>query len=425
MRPTTKKLRTRLALIALALATAAATTLPTAGRRRSHPDSGDRHPGRSAPVRTRLPGRLAAGVRSDPTATGGGRAGVFRSTFTVPAGNYAYKVALNGSWDENYGAGGTPGGADLPLTAPGTPITFTYNHATHLISDDLPKSVTAEQAAHWVRRTVIAWNLPDQRDGFSYRLYWAAEGGLVNDDGEITGGQSVPLNLIPSGLSAAVRRDFPHLAAYEALRVPASARSQIPEILTGQIAVASFDAAGDLVSATGVQLPGVLDHLYRGAQQRRLGPVWRAGRPTLSVWAPTAKTVSLLLDPVGAASETRVTMRRDADGVWSVRGRPGWRNASYLYEVTVYAPTTGAVEVNRVTDPYSLALTTNSERSVLVNLKARALKPAGWNRLKKPKLAQAGVLDHLRAPRARLLDQRRDGARRPSRHLPGLHRPRQ
>ena len=140
--------------------------------------------------------------------------------------------------------------------------------------------MTAEQAAHWVRRTVIAWNLPDQRDGFTYRLYWAAEGGLVNDDGEITGGQSVPLTLIPSGLSAAVRRDFPHLAGYEALRIPASARSQIPAILTGQIAVASFDAAGELVSATGVQLPGVLDHLYAGAQHRRLGPVWRNGRPT-------------------------------------------------------------------------------------------------------------------------------------------------
>ena len=246
----------------------------------------------------------------------------------------------------------------------------------------------------------------------------------MNDDGEITGGQSVPLTLISSGLSAAVRRDFPHLAAYEALRIPASARSQIPDILTGQIAVASFDAAGDLVSATGVRLPGVLDHLYRGAQNRRLGPVWRSGRPQLSVWAPTAKTVTLLLDPVGAAPETRVTMRRDADGVWSVRGRPGWRNASYRYEVTVYAPSTGAVEVNRVTDPYSLALTTNSERSVLVDLDARSLKPAGWNRLKKPQAAQAGVLDHLRAPRARLLDQRRDGARSSSRHVPGLHRSR-
>ena len=80
------------------------------------------------------------------------------------------------------------------------------------------------------------------------------------------------------------------------------------------------------------------------------------------MWAPTAKNVTLLLDPAGAAPERRVAMRRDADGVWSVRGRRAWRNARYLYEVRVYAPTTGTVVVNRVTDPYSVALTTNSQR---------------------------------------------------------------
>jgi pullulanase-type alpha-1,6-glucosidase len=386
MKPSTRKIRIRLALIALALATAAATTLPL-------PASADHTP---TPQTVTLVGSLqselgcpgdwqpeCAATQLEPVE---GEAGVFRRTFTVPAGTYAYKAALDGSWAENYGSGGAPGGADIALVAPGTAITFTYDHATHLISDDLSKSVTAEQAAHWVRRSVIAWNLPDQRDGFSYRLYWAAEGGLVNDEGEISGGQSVPLSLIPAGLSAGVRRDFPHLAGFEALRIPTAARSQIRAILTGQIAVASYDAAGDLVSATGVQLPGVLDHIYRGAQERRLGPVWRAGRPRLSVWAPTAKSVNLLLDPVGARPETRVPMARDADGVWSVRGRPGWRNAGYRYEVTVYAPTTGSVVVNQVTDPYSLALTTNSERSVLVNLDARALKPAGWSRLNKPRL---------------------------------------
>ena len=38
-----------------------------------------------------------------------GSPGVFRATFDVPAGNYEYKVALNGTWDENYGAGGAAG----------------------------------------------------------------------------------------------------------------------------------------------------------------------------------------------------------------------------------------------------------------------------------------------------------------------------
>ena len=36
--------------------------------------------------------------------------GVWQGTFTVPAGDWEYKAALNGSWDENYGANATRGG---------------------------------------------------------------------------------------------------------------------------------------------------------------------------------------------------------------------------------------------------------------------------------------------------------------------------
>ena len=44
--------------------------------------------------------------------------GVFQGTFAVPAGSFEYKVALNNSWDENYGAGGVRGGSRSP-TRPG------------------------------------------------------------------------------------------------------------------------------------------------------------------------------------------------------------------------------------------------------------------------------------------------------------------
>jgi hypothetical protein len=101
MRPSTRKLRIRLALIALALATAAATTLPL-------PASADHTP---IPETVTLVGALqselgcpgdwqpeCAATHLEPVS---GQPGVFRGTFTVPAGNYAYKVALNGSWHEN------------------------------------------------------------------------------------------------------------------------------------------------------------------------------------------------------------------------------------------------------------------------------------------------------------------------------------
>src|SRR5919108_230378 len=78
-----------------------------------------------------------------------GSPGMFRGTFDVPAGPFEYKVALNGSWDENYGAGGVPGGSNIPLSAPGGPLTFTYDHRTHVISDDAPGVLGSERAAHW------------------------------------------------------------------------------------------------------------------------------------------------------------------------------------------------------------------------------------------------------------------------------------
>lgn len=58
------------------------------------------------------------------------------STAALPAGTYEAKVAINESWDENYGAGGTPGGANIPFTVPaaGTQVTFSYDAATHALT---------------------------------------------------------------------------------------------------------------------------------------------------------------------------------------------------------------------------------------------------------------------------------------------------
>jgi pullulanase-type alpha-1,6-glucosidase len=307
-------------------------------------------------------------------------AGVYRGTFDVPPGNHEYKVAINGSWDENYGAGGQPGGSNIALDAPGGSINFTYDHSTHVISDDAPLVLGRERAAHWLREDVIAWDIPEQRDGFTYRLHAAPDGGLAIVDGAIAGGTSFPLAL--AALPAELRSKFPHLASYEALTLPAGARAQARTLLKGQLVVAAYDSAGALVGATGVQIPGVLDDLYASAYRADLGPTWRHGRPSLALWAPTAKHVALLLDG------RRVAMRRDHDGVWRVKGEKSWRGSEYAFEVTVYVPALDEVATNVVTDPYSLALTTNSRRSVLADLRDPALMPSGWERLRKPRLAQ-------------------------------------
>ena len=192
---------------------------------------------------------------------------LWQATFDVPAGAYAYKVALNNGWDENYGAGGAPGGSDIPMTAPGGSVTFTYDHSTHVISDDTPRAVGAQSGAHWLAKGVIAWDLGDQPQDRTYRLFSAPNGGMTLEDGQIVGGTALPLTYDPAGLPGALRRQFPHLATLDVLRLPTQRTAVVAELLKGQLVVASFDAAGDLVDVTGVQTPGVLDQLYAGAQR--------------------------------------------------------------------------------------------------------------------------------------------------------------
>jgi pullulanase-type alpha-1,6-glucosidase len=74
-------------------------------------------------------------------------------------------------------------------------------------------------------------------------------------------------------------------------------------------------------------------------------------------------------------------------GVWTVTGNADWKNKFYLYEVNVYVPSTGKIETNLVTDPYSFSLSTNSKRSQIVDLNDSDLKPQDWDSTQKPALA--------------------------------------
>jgi alpha-amylase len=62
--------------------------------------------------------------------------GQWHGTFALPAGQYEWKIAIDGSWDENYGAGGAAGGSNIPLDVPadGASYRFTWNQVTHVPS---------------------------------------------------------------------------------------------------------------------------------------------------------------------------------------------------------------------------------------------------------------------------------------------------
>ncbi|MFN7967044.1 MAG: pullulanase-type alpha-1,6-glucosidase [Acidobacteriota bacterium] len=316
------------------------------------------------------------------------------TTAALPPGNYETKVAINETWDENYGAGGVQNGPNIAFTVPTAcaQLTFVYDAATHVLlvtTAGGPKGNLNLARAHWLTRDTLAWNAPAP-SGSSYYLHSDPDGALKLTPEGVSGGTAVPLTVDPAGLSPALKAAFPHLATYTALKLDSSAKASVAAMLEGQLALSVVGADSKPIDATSVQIPGVLDDLYSYSGQ--LGVSYTGAVPTLRVWAPTARDVRLLLfdDSNAATSSTTIAMSHDANsGVWTATGTADWTGKYYLYEVDVFVRQTGKVETNRVTDPYSISLSTNSQRSQIVDLEAPALKPTGWDRLVKPALAAA------------------------------------
>jgi pullulanase-type alpha-1,6-glucosidase len=411
---------------------------------------------------------------------------VWQAAFDLPAGDYEYKVAINQTWEENYGLNATSYGPNIPLALPAAAnVKFYYDHKNHWVTDSAntviatvtgsfqselgcvqdwdagclrswlqdpdgdggygflttaippgdyeaavalgeqdgqtdgptvgfsvteagaevyfgysperhslfvstegaPRGNIAAAQAHWVRRDLILWNVPGV-GSYRYFLHADPNGALTLEPGAIRGGTEFELRFERGGPGDEVFQQFPHLAGFSTFRLAEADLARVPELLRGQLAVSARDASGKLIDASGLQIPGALDDLYH--YDGPLGVSWENGAPVLRLWAPTAQRVTLWLyaDARAAEPAERLALTRDeASGVWRIPGQPGWNLQYYLYEVQVYVPSTGQVERNLVTDPYSLSLATNSRRSQIVDLNDPALAPPGWTARARPPLA--------------------------------------
>ncbi|MFW6070376.1 MAG: alpha-amylase family glycosyl hydrolase [bacterium] len=62
---------------------------------------------------------------------------IWQETFSLPAGDWEYKAALNDDWAENYGANATADGDNIGLSLSGAgDVKFYYDHETHWITDN-------------------------------------------------------------------------------------------------------------------------------------------------------------------------------------------------------------------------------------------------------------------------------------------------
>ncbi|MFC1413032.1 pullulanase-type alpha-1,6-glucosidase [Streptacidiphilus sp. N1-12] len=245
----------------------------------------------------------------------------------------------------------------------------------------------SQSKAQWIDRTTVAvpasWGFGQNlAAGSSAELVYSPTGALAVKDGDLTDpGYWLRLLPVATGLTAAQLAAHPELKGYAAFTVDPRDTGRITTALRGQVIMTEREANGALLAASGVQTPGVLDAVYGAkAARAQLGPVVSGHTVKLAVWAPTASTVGLeLYDSATATTPHLVAMHRDAGtGVWSVSGPASWKGKYYLYAVTVWAPTVQKVVVNQVTDPYSLALSADSERSEIVDLDDPSTQPARW-----------------------------------------------
>ncbi|CAN7275570.1 pullulanase-type alpha-1,6-glucosidase [Massilia sp. LjRoot122] len=248
-----------------------------------------------------------------------------------------------------------------------------------------------QASAHWLGAQTLAW--PGVPAAGSYKLYYAANGGLGSGAAGVTGADgSMDLRLAP--LPEAVRAKFPHLAGATGLALSSADAARLPALASAQFAIAQFDGAGKLVQVTSLQSAGMLDEVFgERAANARLGVTFdSAGVPTFRIWAPTAKSVALDIYPdANAPANAQLPMRFDpATGVWSLTApSAGWTNrAYYTYTVKVLSRwANNTLVTNTVTDPYSVSLNANSARSFIADLASSELKPRGWDSHRIPKLA--------------------------------------
>ena len=275
--------------------------------------------------------------------------------------------------------------------------------------------------------------------GLALRLITAPDGGAAAIHGRILGADGMPAPTVTplriiGNLPDEVLAAHPHLegcialSTTDATGTPLLDDDAVTSALTGQVAIAQYvglpdpteeaDISGARLDAfTGVQTAILLDHLYAEAATRaELGVTFTGGLPSFALWAPTAQAVTLLTwetgDPLGSVPEVpgpprRTPAARKGDGRWVVTNRPDQpagatlstpsgepspsapgapitAGCQYLWEVRVYVPSTRRMETNVVTDPYSTTLTTDSTRSVAVDLADPRLAPEQWATTRAP-----------------------------------------
>ncbi|MFI7237388.1 alpha-amylase family glycosyl hydrolase [Streptomyces cyaneofuscatus] len=272
--------------------------------------------------------------------------GAWSKTFTLPAGNYAYKAAINKSWAENYGAKAQHFGADIPLRIPagGRSVTFVYDPVTHWITDDVnSKIVTAGGSfqseigcsADWAPNCLKSWLQDIDGDGI---YTWST--------------QAIPAGTYTT--KAAIGQSWDESYGQGGSPTGADIAFTVPE--TGSTVDFRYNSTTHVLS---VQTEGPPSPPL----DETLGALFAPNQTTFRIWSPDNSQVS-----VTVGGQTHPMRPADVQGYSDVYQAvvPGnLKNQPYQFRVGN----------NTVRDPYARMVKPGTTEGVVVD--AEAVQPTG------------------------------------------------
>ena len=254
-----------------------------------------------------------------------------------------------------------------------------------------PAALNSNEArAYWLSGKLIRW--PQAPAAHVIKLYSSRPAQLILAKGSKVAGYEQVFVLRPSqqALDSALKRRFAYTNAgqgeendYELV----ADMQQLKSIQQTQVMLVAEDVEGTVLDYTGLQIAGALDDLYKAASSLddfgvRINKTESSKQfhTIFKLWAPTAQHLAVCIYPNGRdKAGTIMPMQLDGGtGIWHADSTVNLSGKYYTYLADVVVPGIGLIR-NRVTDPYSISLTTDSKRSYIADLSSDHLKPPGWN----------------------------------------------
>ncbi|QKW22670.1 pullulanase [Kitasatospora sp. NA04385] len=288
--------------------------------------------------------------------------GKWAATLNLPGGTWAYKVAVDKSWNENYGQNGTPGGADIALTVPGggKAVTFVYDPATHLVTDNA--------ASH----TVTAAG--DFQSELGCPGDWAPDcltSALQDPDGD--GTYTFTTTAVPAGswqVKAAVDKSWTE--NYGQNGAPGGANIPFTVAANGDTTTFTYTGSTHLLtvqsgSGTGPSPSPTSSPGGPPASSRNtLGALYSTASTTFRIWSPDSSDVKV---SVGGTTYPLVPVTLNGySGVYQTVVPGDLKNQAYQFRI----------RGNDVRDPYAQMVNPGTTQGIVIDSGAVAPTGGSW-----------------------------------------------